>query len=83
MAGSSENGATNYYFGGKEVAQKKGSTLTYVHQDHLTGTSVQSDSSGVSAGTIKYFPFGATRSTSGTISTDKKFTGQRLDGTGL
>jgi len=34
-------------------------------------------------GTIKYFPFGATCSTSGTVPTDKKFTGQRLDETGL
>ena len=30
---------------------------------------------------ITFFPFGATRT--GSVSTDKKFTGQRLDGTGL
>jgi RHS repeat-associated protein len=29
-------------------------------------------------GTIKYFPFGATRS--GSVPPDKKFTGQRIDG---
>ncbi|MEA1958812.1 MAG: RHS repeat-associated core domain-containing protein [Chloroflexota bacterium] len=32
---------------------------------------------------IKYLPFGATRSATGTLDTDKLFTGQRLDDTGL
>ena len=32
-------------------------------------------------GTTKYYPYGSTRS--GSVPTDKKFTGQRLDGTGL
>ncbi|MBI4303338.1 MAG: hypothetical protein HY665_03235, partial [Chloroflexi bacterium] len=30
-----------------------------------------------------FYPFGATRSSTGTLGTDKKFTGQRLDDTGL
>lgn len=34
-------------------------------------------------GTIKYAPFGQTRSVTGIITTDKKFTGQELDDTGL
>jgi RHS repeat-associated protein len=49
--------------------------------DHLGGTSVMSDSNGNQIGYISYFPFGATRS--GSVPTDKKFTGQRLDETGL
>ena len=40
-----------------------------------------SNSSGSSLGSIKYYPFGATRS--GSVPTDKKFTGQRLDQNGL
>ncbi|MEW6141997.1 MAG: RHS repeat-associated core domain-containing protein [Chloroflexota bacterium] len=36
---------------------------------------------GSSLGSIRFFPFGSTRS--GSVPTDKKFTGQRLDGTGL
>lgn len=32
---------------------------------------------------IKYFPFGDRRNSQGTLGTDKQFTGQRLDGTGL
>jgi len=51
--------------------------LSYIHQDHLASTSVMTDSTGDELGTIKYFPFGATRS--GSVPPDKKFTGQRLD----
>jgi RHS repeat-associated protein len=74
---------TSYYLGARLIAQRKGTTLNYIHQDHLSGTAFTSDSSGAQTSTIKYFPFGATRSTSGTVPTDKKFTGQRLDETGL
>jgi RHS repeat-associated protein len=74
---------TYYYFGGKLIAQRKAGTLRYIHQDSLGSTSVISDSSGISSGTMRYFPFGSTRFTTGTIPTDEKFTGQRLDSTGL
>jgi RHS repeat-associated protein len=60
---------------------KQGSELKYVHQDHLSSTSLMTNNSGGSMGTIKYYPFGTTRS--GSVPTDKLFTGQRLDGTGL
>ena len=72
---------SNYYLGDKLIAEKTGTTLTFVHQDALTGTSVTTNSSGTSTGTIKYFSFGQTRS--GSVSVEQKFTGQRLDGTGL
>ena len=73
---------TYYYFGGMLSALRKGTSLQYIHQDHLTGTAVMSDSTGAQVGTtMKYYPFGATRS--GSVPTDIKFTGQRLDGTGL
>jgi RHS repeat-associated protein len=78
---TSGNITTYYYLGGRLVAMRQGTTLTYVHQDHLTGTAVVSDSSGALVSSIKYFPYGATRS--GSVPTDKQFTGQRLDGTGL
>jgi RHS repeat-associated protein len=42
---------------------------------------VVSDTSGAQVSAIKYYPFGTTRS--GSVPTDKQFTGQRLDGTGL
>jgi hypothetical protein len=52
-----------------------------VPQDHLTGTSLITDTNGNSLGTINYYPYGGTRS--GSVPTDKKFTGHRLDDTGL
>ncbi len=73
---------THYYLGGRLVAMRQGTTLEYVHQDHLTGTSLVTESGGNQVGGIKYYPYGTTRS--GSVPTDRKFTGQRLDaGTGL
>lgn len=56
-------------------------TLEYVHQDHLTGTALVTDGTGSLVSNISYYPYGATRS--GDVPTEQKFTGQRLDGTGL
>ncbi len=53
------NVTTNYYLGDRLVAQRGETTLRYIHQDHLSGTSLM------------------------TVPTDRKFTGQRLDDTGL
>ena len=78
---TTEEVTTYYFHGAKLVAMCQGTELSYIHQDHLTSTAVMTDSSGNELGTIKYFPFGATRS--GSVPTDKKFTGQRLDETGL
>ena len=74
---------THYYLGDREIAYRNNNGLRYVLQDSLTSTSVTTDIAGATVGSIKYFPFGGTRSTSGTLDTDKKFTGQRLDQTGL
>ena len=58
-------------------------TLKYIHQDSLGGASVMTSSNGTLLGTIKYMPFGGTRSITGAIATDKLFTGLILDDTGL
>jgi RHS repeat-associated protein len=80
---TSGNVTTYYYLGDRLVAMRQSTTLTYIHQDHLTGTSVVSDSSGNLVSSIKYYPFGECRNSQGNPGTDKLFTGQRLDGTGL
>ncbi|MDD5095483.1 MAG: RHS repeat-associated core domain-containing protein [Dehalococcoidia bacterium] len=83
---------SHYYLGGQEVAFRKvtddgSSTLEYVHTDHLGSTVFTTDSNG---GRIsleqdqQYYPFGSKRQdTDPLLDTDKKFTGQRLDQTGL
>jgi len=72
---------TSYYLGDRLVAQREGTTLRYIHQDDLTGTALTTASNDSSTGSIRYHPYGSTRS--GNVPTDRKFTGQRLDGTGL
>ena len=80
---SSSEVTTSYYLSNKQIAQRKGTTLSYIHQDSLSSTSVTTDSTGTLTSSVKYFPFGSQRSSTGIVPTDKQFTGQRLDGTGL
>jgi len=79
---TSEN-TSYYYLGNRLVAMKKGDDLRYIHQDHLTGTALVTDASGNVTGTMKYYPYGYCRNSTGDLGTDKLFTGQRLDDTGL
>ena len=53
------------------------STLYYVLKDHLGSASVMTDASGNIVGEDRFYPFGETRFTTGTMYTDKLFTGQR------
>ncbi|MCI0552167.1 MAG: RHS repeat-associated core domain-containing protein [Anaerolineae bacterium] len=52
-------------------------TLCYVLKDHLGSASVVTDTTGAVVGEQRYYPFGETRLTTGTLYTDKLFTGQR------
>ncbi len=72
---------TRYYLGDTMVAERRGITLSYAHQDSLNSTSLVTSSTGTSLGSTKYYPYGITRS--GSVPTDEKFTGQKLDNTGL
>ncbi|MFC2018020.1 RHS repeat-associated core domain-containing protein [Chloroflexota bacterium] len=74
---------SHYYLGGKEVAYKNNSGLTYVHQDSLGSTALTTNTSGSTVSTVRYYPYGDIRYQSGSLTTDKLFTGQRLDDTGL
>jgi RHS repeat-associated protein len=65
-------------------AMRINSTLYYVLKDHLGSASVVTDASGVTVGEQRYYPYGETRLTTGTIYTDKLFTGQReITGLGI
>jgi RHS repeat-associated protein len=58
-------------------------SVYYILKDHLGSASVITDSSGNIVGENRYYPYGETRFTSGTIDTDKLFTGQRDVGLGI
>jgi RHS repeat-associated protein len=53
------------------------SGVFYILKDHLGSASVTLDSSGNSIAEARYYPFGETRFSTGTIPTDQRFQGQR------
>jgi RHS repeat-associated protein len=65
-------------------AMRNGSTLYYVLKDHLGSASVVTNTSGTIVGEDRFYPFGETRFTTGTMFTDKLYTGQReITGLGI
>ncbi len=73
---------SHYSFGVVRVAVKRGNTLYHLHGDHLGSTSLTTDGSTVEAGRA-YYAYGSERSSSGDLQTDRTFTGQKRDATGL
>jgi YD repeat-containing protein len=60
-------------------------TVSWVLTDHLGSSSVTTDSNGNTVGELRYEAYGATRWSTGSMPTDRLYTGQRLEmsGTGL
>ncbi|MEW6085138.1 MAG: RHS repeat-associated core domain-containing protein [Chloroflexota bacterium] len=81
-AGGTVTKTTVYYPAGG--AMRVNGTLYYVLKDHLGSASVVTDTSGNVLGEQRYYPFGETRLSAGTLYTDKLFTGQReMTGLGI
>jgi len=77
-----DNGTTvrkYYYAGGNRVAMRTGGQTYYLLGDHLGGTNVTYNSSGVQISKLLYRPWGETRFSTGTTPTTRRFTGQRED----
>ena len=72
----------HYSFGSLRIAVKRGSALYHLHGDHLGSTSLTTSGSVVEASRA-YYAYGAERAASGTLQTDRTFTGQKSDATGL
>lgn len=68
-----------YFFGSQRVAMRQGDTLTYLYADYLGSASLATDASGDAVSEMRYFPFGQVRFISGTMPTDRTFTGQRTE----
>ena len=79
-----DNGSTvrkYYYAGAVRVAMRTGGQTYYLLGDHLGGTNVTANSSGVQISKLLYRPWGETRFTTGTTPTTWRFAGQREDAT--
>jgi RHS repeat-associated protein len=61
------------------IAVNRAGTLYYVHTEHLGGTNILSDSSGNEVGALRYHSYGQGRVQTGSVPTDRRFTGQILD----
>ena len=74
-----ETQVTLYYPGGavRVVTSPTANALYYVLGDQLGSASVTLNSSGTTVSGMRYYPFGETRVSTGTLPTDKLFTGQR------
>ena len=73
---------SHYNFGGLRIAVKRGSALYHLHGDHRGSNSLTTAGSVVETSRA-YHPYGFERAASGTLRTDRTFTGQKEDGTGL
>jgi RHS repeat-associated protein len=81
-AAGTVTGTTTYYPAGG--AMRVNGTLYFVLKDKLGSASVVTDASGNTVGEARYYPYGETRLTTGTMNTDKLFTGQReITGLGI
>ena len=74
-----ETQVTLYYPGGavRVITSDTANALYYVLGDQLGSASVVLDASGAITAQTRYYPFGETRVSTGTLPTDKLFTGQR------
>jgi uncharacterized protein RhaS with RHS repeats len=74
-----------YYPAGNAMRVTVGATSSvyYILKDHLGSASVVTDASGNTVGEQRYYPFGETRMISGTMNTDRLYTGQRDTGLGI
>jgi RHS repeat-associated protein len=76
---------TLYAFNGAVIAERNsaGSSLVYLHGDHLGSVTAATNASGGVASRQEFDPWGAARAGGGVSQTSLNFTGQRKDDTGL
>jgi RHS repeat-associated protein len=73
---------TSYYqLGGQRIALAVNGTLSYLASDLLGSTTVALDGAGNVTASQLYAPYGTSRYSSGTMPTDRGFTGQHADAT--
>ena len=83
VTGGATTAISHYSFGGLRVAVKRGSDLFHLHGDHLGSTSLTTDSEGAATASRAYYAYGSERAATGDLQTDRTFTGQKADASGL
>jgi RHS repeat-associated protein len=74
----------SYSFNGQLIATRRGTTLSYLHVDHLSSNNLATSSSGTQTASRTYYAYGTEQpGGTGTLPTDRTFTGQKQDSTGL
>jgi RHS repeat-associated protein len=92
--GAKYSTTTEYVFNGDQLVstvdqQMAGGAATgtpatrYIHPDHLGSTNVVTDASGTVVQTLDYFPYGATRISTGQSATSRQYIGQFTDPSNL
>jgi RHS repeat-associated protein len=77
---SQSGSAASFYFGERPVAKLEAGQLRFFLSDHLNGTNIATNENGDQLELAEYKPFGSfARHTGVAETTDKYFTGQRLD----
>jgi RHS repeat-associated protein len=71
-----------YRFNGQQVAVREDVTLTFVYGDHLGSASLTADASGAKVSEVRYYPYGEVRFSSGSLPSERTFTGQRAENVG-
>jgi RHS repeat-associated protein len=72
-----------YYANGQRIAMREGGEIYYLLNDHLGSTSTILDYNGNGQSQLRYMPYGENRQSYGNIPTQRRFTGQIQDSTGL
>ena len=83
VTGTATTAVSHYSFGGLRFAVKRGTALHHLHGDHLGSTSLTTDTAGAATASRAYYAYGSERSSTGELQTDRTFTGQKRDATGL
>ncbi len=68
-----------YTFNGVGVAVRDSDGLSYSHGDNLGSVSLSTNTSGVELGEQVYYPYGTTKTISGSIKGERRYTGQVTD----
>lgn len=73
---------TKHYYtsgGNQRIATRVAGQVYYIHSDHLGSTTLLTDESGNEVSRIHYSPYGSIIESSGSLPTDRLYTGQRRE----